>query len=392
MGTFYGFWQCKYCGRENSGKDLSCGGCGHSRDKDTKFYPTSRGDKKPKEYIENYVNKGPDWLCSYCDSLNRADVSSCRNCGHTREESDKHYFELHPERVAVRKNLEDFDRDADVPSRRETRESYESEPREKRKVTYSSVDSDRSPRTISDFVGSSALDLVSPGFLKYILLGMFAVVLFVCLVIALMPKERNLTITDKVWERSVIVEEYRTVRESDWIVPAGGRMVGSHQEIHHYDSVLDHYQTVTKTRTVADGGHYETTGYRDNGDGTFTEIQTYVTDYRTETYTEQEPVYISVPVYQTKYDYDIERWKFDHNETSSGHTDEPYFTEPILEENFRTNGTDEKYEIVAEYVEKDEVKTETFKVSFDEWKSLSVGDEIRAKVYAGNRLEIIFEE
>ena len=55
MGTFYGFWACNYCGRENSGKDRECKGCGHPRDANTKFYPVSRGDsKKPREYITDY--------------------------------------------------------------------------------------------------------------------------------------------------------------------------------------------------------------------------------------------------------------------------------------------------------------------------------------------------
>lgn len=49
---------------------------------------------------------------------------------------------------------------------------------------------------------------------------------------------------------------------------------------------------------------------RNNGDGTFSESSYQVPVYKNEVqyYTQEEPVYTSVPVYKIKYYYDIDRW------------------------------------------------------------------------------------
>lgn len=154
MGTFYGFWTCRACGRENSGKDQNCNGCGRPRDKDTKFYPVSRGNSsKPREYIENYVNHGPDWNCSFCGRMNPATKTSCEGCGHARDESDKHYFELHPERVEVRKRPEDFNQGSDMPDWDE-----KGDPIYRERQLETEVDSNneafRNPETAADLAGN----------------------------------------------------------------------------------------------------------------------------------------------------------------------------------------------------------------------------------------------
>ena len=349
--TFYGYWTCTYCGRESRGDVARCPGCGKTRSRDVVFYPDPKGDSAPRVYVEGYESKGADWLCAYCDSLNSAADASCRNCGHTRDESDQHYHQLHPERQGVL-----HDEPAPAPKTAARPQTQASPSPRKRGLLF------------------AAIALI--------------VVLLVCL---FLPKTRSLTVTDKQWARSVTIEEYRTVREEDWSIPAGGRKVGSFQAIHHYIQVLDHYETVTRSRQVEDGGHWESYGYRDNGDGTFTEESRWVTDYRTEYYTVEEPVYVSVPVYETKYSYDIERWVFDHAEQTSGHADEPYFADPPLTEKYRKNGTDESYSITAErrsLFSRDPVPTQ-YSVDYDDWRDIAIGDTINARIRFGNRLELI---
>ena len=97
-------------------------------------------------------------------------------------------------------------------------------------------------------------------------------VLISIIAFACRPKNYAATVTEKAWDRVINTEVYKTVSESDWEVPEGGRVTDEKEEIHHYDQVLDHYETVEveKSRQVQDG--YDThTEYKDNGDGTFTE-------------------------------------------------------------------------------------------------------------------------
>ena len=85
--------------------------------------------------------------------------------------------------------------------------------------------------------------------------------------------------------------------------------------------MLDHYATEAYEvgEEVLDG--YDTyTDYEDNGDGTFTEVTWEEPRYRTEYHTEyrEVPVDRQEPVYDTMYDYDIERWVHARDETVRG--------------------------------------------------------------------------
>ena len=106
------------------------------------------------------------------------------------------------------------------------------------------------------------------------------------------PKEVNMQITDFSWSRSISIEQNRTFHESDWSVPAGGRVTSQQMEFHHYQSVLDHYETRTREVARERLSHYEySTTLIDMGNGYFEEetISTpvYETYYETEEY--QEP-------------------------------------------------------------------------------------------------------
>ena len=358
MGTIYGYWTCDYCGVENRGDKYRCDGCGKTRGKDVEFYIHPKQSSAPNQRAPK--SKGPDWYCAYCDSLNSAAETKCRACGHERDRSSKDYFTLHPEEKGSRPYARDFADDTPTEKREPTEDTEDGISQNLRNTTS------RPPR-ISTILGA---------------IGIIA--LIIVLMIVAFPYRTDATILDKTWERSVTVEQYRTFHESDWYVPAGGRETDHYLDIHHYEQVLDHYNTVTRSREVPDGGHYEVTGYTNNGDGTFDEVTTYVTDYRTEYYTEEEPVYRSEPVYQTKYEYDIERWAFDHTETTSGHSDEPYYATPESKVGFRTNGSSEHYEIVVSCNNRfGKTISTSCSLDYNEWASLNVGDTIPVKIYAG---------
>ena len=121
------------------------------------------------------------------------------------------------------------------------------------------------------------------------------------------PVTRTATVQDFEWERSIVVEEYTLCHENDWNVPSGGTITSQKEEIHHYDKVIDHYETKTKKVSERVLDHYDT-DYKDlgNGQAKAEKKPVYKTVYHTETY--QDPVYRKEPVYKTKYYYDIGRW------------------------------------------------------------------------------------
>lgn len=192
------------------------------------------------------------------------------------------------------------------------------------------------------------------------------------------------------------------MKEDGWSVPFGGRVYDEKSEFHHYEQVLDHYETITeqKSRQVID--HYETktvqksrtvivdydVSYTDNGNGTFTEHKTpvygteYYTDteeqpvYKTEYYEEshQEPVYRQEPVYQTKYYYEIDKWFTDYTSDSSGYDKSPYWNmNYTLEENERDSLRYENYYIY--YIDEDGDQNKVSS-SYDEWVEVDYGDQV----------------
>lgn len=210
--------------------------------------------------------------------------------------------------------------------------------------------------------------------------ALISAILFICI-----PVEKTATIESFGWERNIAVEEYTLCHESDWNVPAGAEVTSEQQEIHHYDSVLDHYERKSRqvSERVQDG--YET-HYKDNGNGQAQVVQTpkYKTVYRTEYY--DEPVYRQVPRYQTKYYYDIGRWKEVSSLTTSGTDQNPYWHETELPKSVSNPDYGDKRqgkrteEYFACIVDKDG-KEQTKSYDLEEWRELSVGDEIVYKAF-----------
>lgn len=347
-----GRWDCKYCGKKGiRGLSKYCPGCGHPQDKDVKFYMPDKIEYLDEETAKNY-GKGADWVCSYCNSYNRYDANYCINCGGSKEEKEGDYFSVQkPEHIP-----EDEIKD-NVP------DSNPSEP--------------PVPKKKSKF-------------------GIFGVALAAILVIIagfmlLAPKNMDATLQDKSWSRNIAIEDCITVQESDWEVPDGGRIYDQKEEIHHYDQVLDHYETVEeeRTRTVQDG--YDTyTNYVDNGDGTFSEETVETPRYITETYYEtvEKPVYKDVPVYATKYYYEIERWQETRVVTTEGKDDDPYWGETNLTGQEREGTKKENYNLIFT-TKKEEYITS---VPLTTWQSLQIGDDAEITVQSGMIKKINGEE
>ena len=332
-----GCWDCTYCGTDRiSGELRDCPNCGHPRDKDVKFYMAD-----PKNYAadQENVNKNPDWLCPFCDSLNPDSATICSSCGASRDGKTQNYFQ--------------------------NREKQEAEARKQQTLTETAPSGPKSKKGL------------------FIVLGILAAV--IALVIFLVvPKSKTMEVASLKWERSVEVEENREIEENGWTLPADAYDVSSKLELYGYNSVLDHYETRTRQVAVDVFDGYDISyDYKDLGNGRFEEIEhktpRYRTEYKKETY--EEPIYRQDPVYQTKYYYYIMRWVTDHYEETSGENDEPYYAEVPEDSTHRAGDKTEKYWVT-------DTDGKTYPTTYDIWKDLSVGDKIKASVQMCEIIEV----
>ncbi len=92
-----GLWDCAYCGRKAiKARFGACTSCGKPRGIETVFYlPEDLDTTALTQEEKARTTNAPDWLCTYCGSYNRSDVSCCVNCGGDRAESKIDYGILH---------------------------------------------------------------------------------------------------------------------------------------------------------------------------------------------------------------------------------------------------------------------------------------------------------
>lgn len=352
-----GYWDCPYCSsREIDGLVDFCPNCGVHKPKDVKYYlkgnvttnTTYSKSQVPDSDVlsekelekagiskEECDGKHKEWVCDFCGSLNNWADNVCSSCGSQKDESDTLYG-------GEKKSGE--------------------EPKEPQH-TENSQDKEQ----------PSVWDKIKRSFVKNRKAAAIVTVIVAVLSVMFFPYKKVVTVKSFAWERNISLEEYKTVQESDWNVPAGGRVYDEKTEIKSYVSVVDHYETVweTKTREVFDHNETSTT-YSDNGNGTFTEHTTTTPVYRTETYQEshEEPVYRQDPVYATKYYYDIDKWVDTGNDyPSSGKDHKPYWNEDYkpMADNIRDTDRSETYTVKL-----DNGKTQ--EKSYSEWKNMKIGD------------------
>lgn len=396
-----GLWDCPYCDTKGiRGRERVCPVCSKERGEHTKFYMGNPDDYVVPETEAKKISKEPDWLCSYCDSYNVATSKKCYNCGHIKDEGDIDYFKKH-------QNDEDKKKQLNITSENKYNSSIKNGTTTRttgylgnnqtgyphnstRKSSIDDLDNRVSQHIKKSYNQPTKKNhKKAGGFLKFggIGLALFAFVWLMCFLF--IPKEAEMTITDVAWEYNLQIEEYRTVDESGWSLPSGARLHYSQSEIHHYQDILDHYETKTRTYTEQVLDHYETvvTGHRDMGNGYFEEITSQRPVYRTETKTEtyQEPVYRSEPVFQTKYYYEIDKWMYDRTIKSSGHDKNTYYGEYTLAEKEREGSRSQDYEFTG----KTEDDVYTFDVSKIEWDKYDVGDTITVKINNLNMVSIV---
>lgn len=395
-----GYWDCPYC--DSAGIDGlidNCPTCGVQKPKTIKYY------MKPGvvEYVsdselevagitkEECDGIHKDWICNYCDQLNDYSEDRCTACGATKDCATHEYGG-----APLEDSSEEDTSFSHLPSKGEEAELLALVARLAAEEEKTKMQRRNTVRNIK-FAGIA-----------------IAVIAFLSLMVFLLyPLKREVSVTQVSWVRNVTVEEERTVKESDWTVPSGGRTYDQKEEFRKYVQVLDHYETVEETKSRQVVSHYETVtetktrqvlshyeteySYRDNGNGTFSEISHQRPVYKTETYTEshqepvykteyytethQEPVYRQEAVYDTKYYYEIERW-FDlaDYETSGSEHNAYWSNDYELQKNQRDTKRTERY--IVHYSD-----GSTKKMDYENWVDVKIGDKT---IITHNRLGIIY--
>ena len=342
-----GYWDCPYCDSKGiPGTTYDCPNCRRQRGKETKFYMKSG----KVEYVPGHKVIGADWYCEYCGALNTAGRDTCENCGSRKDDSKDDYFSVQKKEEEKKKKEEEQKKEDFSPS------------------TYK--------KKTSSFKFYSKLVLIGLGIIGFLMLVSW-------LKEAARPKNCTFEIQKLTWENTIEIDENKTFVESGWSLPSNGRLLYTNEEVRTYNPVLDHYEPVTKTRQVQSGGHYDYS-YVDNGDGTFTQVSNFVPDYTTEYYTEDEPVYVQVPVYDTKYYYEIDKWVHERTETTSGEDKNPVWAELNLTERERIDTKKSKYGMEGVLQYKSFWSTKKRNASFDIreewWKSVETGQTVSVDI------------
>jgi hypothetical protein len=399
--TVEGYWDCQYCGRTGiKGRFVSCPGCSHARDKSLRFYiresdeahaisreeferQKAEASKNSRSESANYTTAhevtGPslygrkagegrgdehdsadtsDWYCDYCDSYNPAAAKFCSNCGAAREQSSGTTYADTMGTVA-----RTYDSRGNLVSERDLSKKATAKPEPKPQAEAKS----------SPF-----------GLLKIVAIVLGALLVIGGIVTCVRPSTKKIEVAGFDWQRNIAIEQLQTVKDDDWELPDGARLLRKSEEVRDYRQVVDHYEEVEHEVPHEVLDHYETyTTEVDNGDGTFDVEQhkepVYVTEYRTET--RREPVYRNVPIYDTKYYFEIERWVHERDVTTSGEGREPYWGDVELSGPSGEHGTGEEREgdRTGEYGVTD-TDGSHYLADEDFWNSLEVGQKLEVRL------------
>ncbi|HYN22670.1 MAG TPA: zinc ribbon domain-containing protein, partial [Thermoanaerobaculia bacterium] len=302
-----GVWDCPHCGRKgNRGPEKYCGGCGAPRGEDVKFYLPEDAPEVTEANALRRAQAGPDWTCPYCEADNPSDHAFCSSCGAARDGSKLRQV---------------------VEHRKDAAPPPPPPPPAKAKIPLK----------------------------KGCLIGCAGLAALVALLWFLgRPKETTLTVSGHRWQRTIAIEELRTVAEEGWEgeLPSGARTLSSEREIHHKNRVQ--ISTETRSRTVTErvqtGTERVKVGERDLGNGYFEDIYedrpVYEDREREETY--EEPIFREDPVYRTRYRYEIEKWMPAREEKAGAQDREPRWPEPGLRPQQREGQRSETYEVLFE--------------------------------------------
>lgn len=330
------FWDCGHCGTKKllGVSHRHCPNCGAAQDETKRYFPPDGEEVE----LHNHIYYGIDWDCAYCSTPNSKNSHNCVNCGGGKDGT---------------KNV----KLVGEPYQEETT-SYQtstSTPQEKleikRTVLY------ERPSTPVKEKNSSSL---------WIILGVSLFALFIgFLIYGFNSKtDHTLTVASKTWSRSIDIEEYRAIHDTDWCssMPSDGYNVSSFRDVRSH-------------RDVADGQECHTEK-RDRGDGSYSSQRVCHTKYRRE------------PVYDNRCSYTVNRWRFSNSVLARGDDKTtPYDPDVSMYRNYsqhlgskRVGSKSESYNIDFFYVDSNKNKMASCSYSQQRWNNFNVNSQHHGQV------------
>lgn len=268
-------WRCSSCAHRNLGRHTACQECGNPKDAgETYEMPgdTASAATVTEDALLRMATAGPNWRCAYCGSDQRKLDDSCGQCGAR-------------------------------PGAPRTRREPQAKARRSRWIAVREW-LRRHP------VISTVIGLV------------FALLLTCAWVNR--TRHYDATVAAATWQQTIVVERYQIWRRDGWraeLPPAAFEVVSLGQQIHHYEDVLDGYDTEYYTEQVACGEdcrdvpEHCSESCSDNGNGFATCRTTCsgggrscTTRYCSESRTRQVPRYRKEARYAERVRYDIWDW------------------------------------------------------------------------------------
>lgn len=277
-------WECAYCKTKNPGPIKTCTACGAPQPEDVEF---TRVDQETFNFIKDealirMAQAGPDIHCPFCGTRNPSTAETCSNCG------------------------------GDL--------SMGGKARETGQVVQTTAEKDESPPPIAPPIEQKTASRS-----KGIFLAIAIVAILACLIGAIMlltnTDDINATVTDRSWQRSIMIEEYRSVSRSDWDdeIPAGAEVQSCSQRYRYTSN-----EPVANATEVCGEPYVEDTG---TGFGEVVQDCTY-------------------EVYDDYCDYTILDWVVVNTVTESGEFSSPAWPSPALLGDQRLGQREETYTIV----------------------------------------------
>jgi hypothetical protein len=157
---------------------------------------------------------------------------------------------------------------------------------------------------------------------------------------------------------------------------AGIAITGCYQKHHHYEQYQCGTETETYTEQVACGST-QSCSVVDNGNGSFTESCSNVTQYCSETRTRQVPKYCQESIEQEWCDYRTQRWVEVNRATLSGSDKTGMQWPPLAVGSLDRLTHSQEYEVTLSYDDGDGPETHLLELTQTaEYKSWSLGDPV----------------